>query len=214
MPVQGEPVPVDEPGHVTDVGEGPGGHDGSDAVQVHQPGAASQDDGLEFGGGLLDLRFDRDQFGELFGGDPAAGLPGDVTRSDRGEHGLGLTGGDVAFRLSRQEFCQQRLQSVDGLAPATSQSFTAVGEHPQRLELTVQPQHPQSRGPHRNSGDRMGVVGVGLAVVASVEEPDPGGELRRDVHHLLAASSSRWASGRPAPLLPSTAQTRSGQALA
>ena len=135
---------------------------------------------------LLDLGLDRDQFGELVGGDASAGLAGDVTGADGGQHGLGLTGGDVAFRLSRQEFGQQRLESVDGLDPAPGQCFASVGEHPQRLELTVELQHPQSLGADRDDGDRVGVVGVGLAVVAGVEEPDPGSELRRDVDDLLA----------------------------
>ncbi|HEV7146513.1 MAG TPA: hypothetical protein VGN48_05885 [Pedococcus sp.] len=31
-----KPVPVGEPGHITDVGQGAGGDDGSDAEQVHQ----------------------------------------------------------------------------------------------------------------------------------------------------------------------------------
>ena len=127
----------------------------------------------------------------------------------RGEHRLGLTGGDVAFRLPWQEFCEQRLESVDGLDPPTGQCLTAVGEHPQRLELAVELQHPQGRGAHGNSSDRVRVVGVGLAVVAGVEQPDPGRELRRHVDHLLAVleeTLSEWSSGavrslnRPDPL--------------
>ena len=66
--------------------------------------------------------------------------------------------------------------------------------------------------------DRVGVAGVGLAVVAGVEEPDPGGELGRHVHHLLtrlqqspgqrASSTVAALDGRPG-LLP--AQARHGQ---
>jgi hypothetical protein len=54
----------------------------------------------------------------------------------------------------------------------------------------------------------MGIVGVALAVVAGVEEPDPGGELRGNVDDLLAVLEESLRE-RPAPLLPSTAQTRS-----
>ncbi len=57
----------------------------------------------------------------------------------------------------------------------------------------------------------MCVVGVGLAVVAGVEEPDSGGELGGHVDDLLAVLEEPLCE-RPAPLLPSTAQTRSGQA--
>ena len=144
---------------------------------------------------------------------PAAGLAGDVAGADRGEHRLGLTGGDVLLRLSREQFGQQPLEPVDGLDPAPGQLLAAVGQHPQRLELAVERQHPQACGADRDHRDRVRVVGVGLAVVAGVEQPDPGRELGRHVDDVLAVgSSSRCASGRPAPLLPSTAQTRSGHA--
>ena len=57
----------------------------------------------------------------------------------------------------------------------------------------------------------MRVVGVGLAVVAGVEQPDPGRELRRDVDDLLAVleeslrqrpAGSVAALDRPDPLRP------------
>jgi hypothetical protein len=44
----------------------------------------------------------------------------------------------------------------------------------------------------------VGVEGVGLAVVASVEETDPGGELRGDVDNLFAVfqeSLRQWPPG-------------------
>jgi len=129
----GEAVAISEPRHVADVGQDAGRHDGPDAVDVHQRGTASEHDGFELGGGLLDLRLHRDQFGELVGGDASTGLPGDVTRADRGQHGLGLAGGDVAFGLSWKEFSQQSLESVDRLDSATGECFATVGEHPKRL---------------------------------------------------------------------------------
>jgi hypothetical protein len=88
------------------------------------------------------------------GGEPVAvGEAGDVTRSNAGQQRLGPTGGDVAFRLPRQEFYQQCLEPVDGLDPATDECFAAVGEHPQRLELTVELEHPQGLGADRDCGD-------------------------------------------------------------
>lgn len=41
-------------------------------MDVHQPRVPIQDHDLELCGGLLDLRFDRDQLGEFFGGDGGA----------------------------------------------------------------------------------------------------------------------------------------------
>jgi hypothetical protein len=57
------------------------------------------------------------------------------------------------------------------------------------------------------------VVGVGLPVVAGVEQPHPSAELRWHVDHPFASASSRCANGRPAPLLPSTAKVRCGHVL-
>ncbi len=45
-----------EPGDVADVGQDPGRDHGTDAVVVHQSRVALQHDGLEFGGGFLDLQ--------------------------------------------------------------------------------------------------------------------------------------------------------------
>ena len=133
-----------------------------------------------------------------------------------GEHRLGLTGGDVLLRLPRKQFGQQRLEPVDGLDPPPGQRFAAVGEHPQRLELTVELQHPQGRGADRDDRDRVRVAGVGLAVVAGVEQPDPGGELGRDVDDLLAVleeplrqrpAGAVAALDRPDPLRPGLRRT-------
>ena len=64
-------------------------------------------------------------------------------------------------------------------------SPTAVGEHPQGLELTVGGQYPQPLGADRDDRDRVSIQRVGLAVVSGIKEPDPGGELGRDIHDML-----------------------------
>jgi hypothetical protein len=138
-------------------------------------------------------------------------LPGDVTRPYRGQHCLGLAGGDVAFGLPWQEFSQQSLEPVDRLDPASGQGFASVGEHPQRLELAVDLKHAQGRGADCDDRDRVGIAGVGLAVVAGVEMPDPCRELRRDIDDLLAgleqplgqrSSDTVGAFDRPDPVRP------------
>ena len=88
--------------------------------------------------------------------------------------------------MPRKQFCEQGLEPVDGLNPAPGQCFAAVGEHPQGFELPVELQHAQGLGAHGDDRDRVCVTGVGLAVVAGVKQPDPGGELRRDVHNVFA----------------------------
>ena len=75
--------------------------DRSDTGEVHQRGAAGQDHRLELGLDLLHLRLDRDQVGQLLGGDPAAGLPGQVPGPHRGQDRLGLQRGQVLLALSR-----------------------------------------------------------------------------------------------------------------
>ena len=89
---------------------------------------------------LLQLRIHRDQVGELLGGDPSSGLPSDITRPDGGEHRLGLQGGKVLLALPRDQLGEQSLEPVDDLDPMVRQFVAAVGQHPQRLELTVGPE--------------------------------------------------------------------------
>jgi len=62
----------------------------------------------------------------------------------------------------------------------------AVGQHPQRLELTIVGHHPQPGRSCRDDGDGVRIQGVGFAVVAGVEQPDSGRELRWHIDHLLA----------------------------
>ena len=148
--------------------------------------AAFGHEDFELGGGLLHLGLDRDELGELFGGDPSSGLPGQVPGSDGGEHAFGLSGGDVLLRLPGKEFRKQGLEPVDGLYPTPGEGFAAFDEHPEHLELRVDGQDPQVLGPDRGDRDRVRVVGVGLAAVPGVEQPGSGGELGRDVDDVLA----------------------------
>lgn len=75
---------------------------------------------------------------------------------------------------------------VDGLDPPPGERFAAVGKHSQCFELAVELQHSQVLGAHRDGRDRVGVVGVGLAVVTGVEETHPSRQLRRNIHHAFA----------------------------
>jgi hypothetical protein len=89
--------------------------------------------------------------------------------------------------------------------------MSTVGHHPQRLEPGVVGQHPQTIGADRDRGHRVGVVCVGLAVVAGVEQPRPGAELGRHVDHVLPVgeqslrqrpAGATAAFDRPDPVRP------------
>jgi hypothetical protein len=71
-------------------------------------------------------------------------------------------------------------------ARAAGEGFAAVGEDAERLQLAIDLQHPQGLGADSDDRDGVGAAGVGLAVVAGVEEPDPGCHLGRDVDDVLA----------------------------
>ena len=72
--------------------------------RVHERGAGRDDHLLQLAGEDLGLLLDRDELRDLFGGEPSAGLAGYVAGLDRREDPLGLAGGDVLLRLSRNEF--------------------------------------------------------------------------------------------------------------
>jgi hypothetical protein len=87
------------------------------------------------------------------------------------------------FAFPGGELGQQPLQPVDRLHSLPGELLTAVGEHPQRLQLVVVGQHPQVRGPDRDHGDRVRIVCVGLSVVPGVEQPRPSRQLGRHIDH-------------------------------
>jgi hypothetical protein len=123
--------------------------------------------------------------GELLDGEPAACLAGQVSGSHGSEDRLGLQGGDVLLRLPRGELGEQPVQPVDGLDPSSGQFLTVIDQHPQRFELDVIGQHPQPGRTDRDHGDRVRVMGVGLAVVAGVEQPRPCRQFGRHVDHVF-----------------------------
>jgi hypothetical protein len=129
----------------------------------------------------------------------------------RTEARIALTWPVVMSFFARPGLGQQPMQPVDALHPGTGELLAPVGQHPQRLEVGVVGQHPQARSAGRDHGHRVRIVGVGLAVVSGVEQPRPGRELGRHVHHVLAMSQQslrQRAAGavaaldRPDPIRP------------
>lgn len=147
----------------------------------------------------------RDQLGQF--------LAGDVTWAHRGEQRLGLQRGGVLLRPSRKQFSQQRVEPVDGLDPAPTQGIAAVGERPQRFELTVEGKNPQGLV-------RTATTGIECAPRASVLRLCTVSKSRTRAASLAGTSRTSCrppapaARGRPAPLEPSSAQVRCGHAFA
>jgi hypothetical protein len=77
------------------------------------------------------------------------------------------------------------VEPVDRLDPGPGEFLTAVGQHPQRLELPVVGQHPKPVGTDRDHCDRVRVVGIGLPVVAGVKQPGPCRELGRHIDDMF-----------------------------
>lgn len=89
------------------------------------------------------------------------------------------------------------MESAHRPDPAAGECLASVGQHPQRFELAVDLEHPQVRCAHCHDRDRVGVECICLAVVAGVEEPHPGGELRGDIDDVLAGLEeplSEWTA--------------------
>ena len=121
---------------------------------------------------------------------------------------------DVLLHLPGSQLSQQPLQPIDHLDPLTGQLLPPVDQHPQHLQLLVVRQHAQAASADRDHRHGVRVVGVGLAVMAGVEQPHPALSLAGTSTTRSPSASSRCASYRPAPLLPSTAQVRCGHVLA
>lgn len=114
------------------------------------------------------------------------------------------------FACPGSSSARKRLEPVHDLDASVGAGF-AVGEHPERLKLAIGLQHAQPFGPHGDDRDRVRVQRVGLAVVAGVEQPDPGSEFGGDVDDVLAslkqplgqrAAGTVGALDRPDPLRP------------
>ena len=78
------------------------------------------------------------------------------------------------------------MESAHGLNPTTGEGLASIGQHPHRFQFAVDLQHPQIARADCHNSDGVRVEGIGLAVVAGVEEPYLCGELGRHIDDLLA----------------------------
>ena len=83
-------------------------------------------------------------------------------------------------------------------------------QHPQHRQLRIGAQLTQSLVAQRDHHDGVRVGGVGLAALAGIEDPGPGGELGRHIQHLFPVGQEPLGERAADPVRASTAQIRSG----
>jgi hypothetical protein len=108
---------------------------------------------------------------DQLGGQPAAGLADDVTRSDGVEQSTGLLGGHVFLRAAGHQLEQQVLQAGEYLGAGPAELVTAIHQQPQRHRGVIHLNLPQARGAQGDHGDAEGVDRIGLSALASGEHP-------------------------------------------
>jgi hypothetical protein len=103
------------------------------------------------------------------------------------------------------------MEPVEGPGALTDQVVAAVRQQPQDGRVVLEADLAKARGPKGGHRHRDRVVGIALAAVAGRQQPHPGGQLGRHVHHQLAvadqllrepAAKAAGALHRPAALGP------------
>ena len=101
---------------------------------------------------------------DQLGGEPAAGLAGQVARPDGREQRAGLRRGQELLRPAGQQFQQQPVQPVDGLGAGPAELVAAVGQHAHHHQVLLdlrpgpgpgraaRPARPSARRPGRSCG--------------------------------------------------------------
>ena len=177
---------------------------GPNTGQVHQGRAGGQHHLLQLAGERLDLLLDHDQVGELFGGEPAAGLPRDVAWPHRRQDGLGLAGVmsflDCPGTSSDSSRCTR---FTHWIRPASSARRSTSSRSASRCRRRPA---PAGLGAHRDHRDGMRVMRRRSCGCARCRTARTRAESFAGTSTTCSPSaSSRCANGRPAPLLPSTA---------
>ena len=161
-------------------------------------------------GGLLP-GVDPLQVGDQLGGDPAAGLAGDVAGPDLRQQCLGLGGGQVLLRPAGDQLEQQLVQLGDHPGVVLAQRAAPVDQHPQhRRAARRRPPdaaRPSGCRPARRSGRRWRRSCGPDRSRTPASAPTASAAHRRPARRRRAAAC---ATCRPIPLQPSIAQTRSG----
>jgi len=120
-----------------------------------------------------------------------------------------LGGGATSAQISKQP-----VQAVDGSAAFLGQLVAPVGKQPEQGCVVLAHHLMKAPTVHGHGGDGDRIQGIGLAAVVCGQESSSSGERGGNVDDRFAGGNGCWASSSPRPDAPSTAQVRSGHALA
>jgi hypothetical protein len=165
-----------------------GGQHRADPEDLGQGGAVLTDrlaDGLA---GRLDLAVEAAHVGQQFTGDPLAlGVDGGDRVGLPQQRG-GPAGREFAGRPAGLQVRKQYVQAAQDPSALGDQVVAAVAQQPQDHGLVLHGDRPQPSVMDRRRGDRAGISQVALAGAAGPQQPRPGGQLGRHVHHRLTGS--------------------------
>ena len=105
---------------------------------------------------------------------------------------------------------QHRVQPAAGLVTGPGQVTVPFGPDLQHHRVVLGDHRTPGLRPQRRDRHRVGVIRVVLAGVPGLQQPHPGGQLRRHIATRSPAATSCQSGRFPSPAAPSTAQARSG----
>ncbi len=141
----------------------------------------------------------------------AAGLGNGTRRRELIEDTSGLACGDLLADAARNQLAQHRMQAAGDLVAGPGQVPVPLGPHLQHRGVILGPHLPPGPGAQRRDRDRQGVIRIVLVGVPGLQQPHPGGQLRRHIEHPLPGSDQLLgqqvpqagrALHRPGPLRP------------
>jgi hypothetical protein len=205
-PVTPAREPAGEATDVPDIAGDPGGAGRADPVEAQQPGPARLEQLLERYVRRLGLPVDRGRFGGEFGGELPTGPAHHVPRSDRGQQGAGLGGGQELFGATGISSSSSRCNRLTVWVPGQAQFVASVDQQSQCDQVVVGAHPLQAGWAQRDHRDGVRVGDIGLAALPGGEHPCSRGELGRHVEHRLTVGdqplrevSTRCRCGLPPP---------------
>ena len=192
-------IPAGEPCDVASVADHGAGDDGADAEDLGEggPGSPGPPRPASSWSGAAGHRGCAGHRGT--GGEVTAGLGDGAGRGDRIEEAGSLACGDFLGEAARHEFAQHCVEPAGDLVAGPGQIPVPLGPHLQYRGIVLGHHLAPGLGAQRGDRDGQGIVGIVLAGVPGLEQPDPGGQLWRDIQHPLPGRDQLLGQQMPQP---------------